>query len=224
MKHIVKNAINFFRFIAAALFLSNLSMKLAIFWPSNINIFVMRMLNGIQFSTAQLKSIILTIKKNAPCKLLVFGLGNDSLLWSNLNKNGTTFFIEDSKDWLEKVTGKYSNIKAFLVNYNTKVKDWEKLLKDTAALSMPLPEEIEKEKWDIILVDAPAGFYEEHPGRMKSIYISSKLIKESGNIFVHDCNRTVEDNYCDEFLKEENLISEIKGGKVFLRHYVYKSL
>ncbi|MBN1213321.1 MAG: hypothetical protein JXA92_12170, partial [candidate division Zixibacteria bacterium] len=34
-----------------------------------------------------------TIQKKAPCKFLVFGVGNDSIFWSLLNQNGTTVFL-----------------------------------------------------------------------------------------------------------------------------------
>ena len=53
------------------------------------------------------------------------------------------------------------------------------------------------------------------PGRMKSIYQSSRLISDSGDVFVHDCDRPVEIAYCDRFLKEENLRAEVQK----LRHY-----
>lgn len=222
MNNVIKKMLNFFRFISRVCFLSKLSIEMAIIWPSNPNIFIMRILNGIQFSVSQLRDIITTVKINAPCRFLVFGLGNDSLLWSSLNKGGQTIFLEDNEYWFKKITQRFKNIKVFLVNYDTKRRDWRKLLEDTSLLKMSLPNEIEEKKWDIILVDAPAGFKDQHPGRMKSIFLSSKLIKDSGDIFVHDCNREVEDAYCNEFLKKENLVEETRGKISRLRHYKYK--
>jgi len=222
MSAIINNVIKFFRLIARICLLSKLSIQIAINWPSSINIFIMRMLNGIQFSISQLKDIITTVKTNTPCNFLIFGLGNDSLLWSSLNKGGKTIFLEDNKYWFQKINRRFKGIKSFLVNYNTRRKDWKKLLENKSYLNMSLPDDIEKEKWDIILVDAPAGFRDEHPGRMKSIFISSKLIKALGDVFVHDCNREVEDVYCNEFLRKENLIRETKGKISRLRHYKYK--
>ena len=55
--------------------------------------------------------------------------------------------------------------------------------------------------------------HDQSPGRMKSIFHSSKLIKDSGDIFVHDCNREVEDIYCNRFLGKENLKLEIEAPR-----------
>jgi hypothetical protein len=106
-----------------------------------------------------------------------------------------------------------------MVNYNTRVNDWNMLLKTPFLLDMTLPYNVEKEEWDVIVVDAPAGWNDHDPGRMKSIFHSSKLIKKSGDIFIHDCNREVEDIYCNKFLQKENLRIEIKAPNGFLRHY-----
>jgi len=167
----------------------------------------------------QLKVICATIKRKTPCKLLVFGLGNDSFFWSSLNRNGTTIFLEDNKEWFQNIMKKAKNIKAFMVSYNTQRKDWKTMLENKSLLEMTLPDNVENEAWDIILVDAPAGWKDENPGRMKSIFLSSKLIRNSGDIFVHDCNREVEEIYCDKFLQEENLRLEIKARIGLLRHY-----
>jgi len=179
----------------------------------------MRKLNGVQLSTMQLKVICATIKRKIPKKLLVFGLGNDSFFWTNLNRKGVTVFLEDNKEWFKNVMKKSENIKAYLVSYNTQRKDWEIMLEDKSLLEMTLPNDVEKEAWDVILVDAPAGWNDESPGRMKSIFLSSKLIRISGDIFVHDCDREVEEIYCDKFLQKENLRMEIKAPIGFLRHY-----
>lgn len=179
----------------------------------------MRKLNEIQLSTIQLKVICATIKRKTPCKLLVFGLGNDSFFWSSLNRNGITVFLEDDTEWFQKIIKKSKNIKAFLVSYNTQRKDWKTMLENKSLLEMTLPNDLGKEAWDVILVDAPAGWNDESPGRMKSIFLSSKLIRNSGDIFVHDCDREVEDIYCDKFLQKENLRLEIKAPIGFLRHY-----
>jgi hypothetical protein len=179
----------------------------------------MRKLNEIQLSTEQLKVICATIKRKAPCKLLVFGLGNDSVFWSSFNRGGVTVFLEDNKDWFQEIIKSSKDIKAFLINYDTKRKDWKTFLEDTSLLNMTLPNDVEKEEWDVILVDAPVGRYDQTPGRMKSIFLSSRLVKNSGDIFVHDCNREVEDIYCNKFLGKENLKMEVRAPIGFLRHY-----
>ena len=188
-------------------------------WPSRLSISVMRILNIIQLSTTQLKAVSIIVKEEAPCKLLIFGVGNDSLFWSKINKDGVTFFIENNELWYQAITGRSNELKVLLVDYDTKRSDWKRLLDLPSLLDMSLPNIIEKEKWDIILVDGPDGQNDQSTGRMKSIFLSSRLIKNSGDIFVHDCNREVEDVYCGKFLKRENLKIEINGDYGLLRHY-----
>ncbi len=84
---------------------------------------------------------------------------------------------------------------------------------------MNLPGNIENVSWDIIIVDAPGGWNDQLPGRMKSIYAASRLVSDIGDVFVHDCNRTIEDVYTRTFLKTENLKSEINASTGLLRHY-----
>ena len=93
------------------------------------------------------------------------------------------------------------------------------LLKCPYLLEMTLPNYVEKEKWDIILVDGPHGYGDETPGRMKSIYLASRLVNNSGDILVHDCHREVEDIFSNKFINKENLKMEIKSPAGFLRHY-----
>lgn len=196
-----------------------LSIKISSLWPTSHNLSRMRKYNAIQLGTEQLKAICAAIKSKAPCNLLVFGLGNDSAFWSILNKGGVTIFLEDDHTWFREITKRFKNIKAFPVHYDTQRKDWKTYLNDTSLLKMTLPDAVEKEKWDVILVDAPAGYTDETPGRMSSIFLSSKLIRHAGDIFVHDCEREVEDAFCNTFLKSENLKMEIQAQFGLLRHY-----
>ena len=188
-------------------------------WPSHFTISVMRTLNGIQLSPEQLQLISTTIRGKAPCRLLVFGLGNDSVFLQNLNRGGITIFIEDDRGWFHKITTRSKGLTAFLVDYTTQRKDWRMLLEHPSLLSMSLPHDVENEEWDVILVDAPSGWDDQTPGRMVSIFLSSRLVKGSGDIFVHDCNREVEAVYCNSFLKNENLKTEIEAPVGSLRHY-----
>ena len=93
------------------------------------------------------------------------------------------------------------------------------MLDTPALLESDIPDKLSAEKWDIILVDAPAGYAEETPGRMKSIYMASQLIKSGGDVFVHDCNREVEDVYSLHFLGKDNLVCEIIASIGNLRHF-----
>lgn len=191
----------------------------ALFQPSAFHIALMRRMNKILLSTEQLKIISETLRRKTPCKVLIFGLGNDSLFWSGLNRGGVTVFIEDNKDWFEKITRLSNAINAFLVHYDTQKKDWKMFLENTYLLNMTLPDDIEKEKWDVIFIDGPSGWKDHQPGRMKSIVLASRLIGKPGDIFVHDCDREVEDAFCNKFLGKDNLKMENRSPVGFLRHY-----
>ena len=181
------------------------SIELASRWPLYLLISAMRILNKIELSTAQLKAISIIVKEKAPCKLLIYGVGYDSAFWSKINKDGVTIFLEDNNNWYQSITTMFRDLTVFLIAYNTKRSGWKMLLDSPSLLDMALPNIVETEKWDVILVDGPNGQNDQSTGRMKSIFLSSRLIKNSGDIFVHDCNREVEDIYCNRFLKEENL-------------------
>lgn len=168
----------------------------------------------IQLTSLQLNSIVKTIGNG--CNFLVFGVGNDSPFWLEVNKKGKTIFIEDDEVWAEEVKSKCGGINIFMVNYNTERSNWEKLIDHPENLSLELNDEIKKTKWDVVLVDAPRGYEDNHPGRMKSIYQASILTKHRGHAFVHDCERQVEKAYTDKYLLKDNLIEEVTT----LRHYL----
>ncbi|MGH7885770.1 MAG: hypothetical protein ACRENO_08765, partial [Thermodesulfobacteriota bacterium] len=152
---------------------SRLSIELAAIYKSDFTIFLIKRVNGIQLSCEQIKIISRIIKNTKPSNLLVFGVGHDSEFWYKINKGGLTIFLEDNKNWLEKITRKSKGIKVFHVNYNSKRKDWKTFLESPSLLKMNLPDEVQNQKWDIILVDGPAAFNDQKPGRMKSIFLSS---------------------------------------------------
>lgn len=199
------------------------SIKKACELPSLDNISEMKKANNIILSPKQLKLISKTILSKKKCKLLVFGLGNDSEYWNKLNKEGLTVFLEDNEKWMDKITSNIKDIKAYKVDYKTKRKNWKELLNSPDLFEMNLPEDVSNNKWDVILVDAPEGWSDSKPGRMKSIFLSSKLINYKGDVFVHDCNRQVENIYSNKFLKERNLNKEIKSIFGNLRHYQMQS-
>lgn len=202
-----------------AAILSGIVIEIIRHWPFRCIFSAVRRINGIQLSTEQLALISKVVKRKAPCRLLVFGMGNDSLLWSAINRGGVTVFLEDNMDWFKKIARKSKHINGFLVDYGTRLSDWKKLLESSSLLKMPLPEKIEEDAWDVILVDAPEGWHAKAPGRMKSIFLASRLVKNKGDVFVHDCNRSVEDLYCHIFLKKDNLKNAIPSPMGLLRHY-----
>ncbi|MFA5184804.1 MAG: hypothetical protein WC456_04785 [Patescibacteria group bacterium] len=170
----------------------------------------------IQLETREIYGIRAQIK--APINFLVFGLGNDSALWHDLNPGGRTAFLEDDQAWLEKIKKAQPRLEAYLIHYTTRLNDWRDLIDQPEKLALPLPPKVIATEWDLILVDGPAGWREDKPGRMQSIYSAAQLIKPGGDIFVHDCDREIEDKYANKYLGQQNIIAEIRG-RALLRHY-----
>ena len=197
------------------------SMALAASRPSRVAYSLARTLNGVLLSPEQLELVSTTIREIAPCRMLVFGLGNDSALWALLNAGGRTVFLEDNEVWLEKTVsrGPGEKLEAYLVDYGTRRDEWRTLLKSPLELQLSLPAGIAKESWDIVLVDGPAGHVGDSPGRMKSIFTASQLVRDSGDVFVHDCEREVESAYCDAFLGKARLVAEVPAPSGLLRQY-----
>lgn len=169
---------------------------------------------GIQISTEQ----ILCIRKELDRQqggFLVFGLGFDSQLWMHANAPRRTVFLEDQKAWLERVKASTPALEAHLVRYDTVLPQWREILDRGTHTEPELPAELKARPWSTILVDAPNGFADDHPGRMQSIYTASRLVAPGGSVFVHDCERVVERAYCDGVLGKERLVSKVGN----LEHY-----
>ncbi|MFM1877058.1 MAG: hypothetical protein RL266_2795 [Bacteroidota bacterium] len=190
-------------------------------WPWLLKL--MRRLTGTQVTVAQMLLIRKALKESGSSKLLVFGVGNDSLFWMNANKGGRTVFIEDDEFWLRKIQKRIPGIEAYLVNYDTKLEQWKELLESPEKLKMDFPGDVSKLNWDVVFVDAPTGWGEGTTGRMKSIYAGRKLAPK-GHVFVHDCEREVEIACCDAILKPEYFVQELKAtDSGYLRHYKFRT-
>ena len=185
-----------------------------------------------------LKEISVTAKileKKSPCNFLVFGLGHDSLMWSSLNYGGRTVFLEEDEAWIEQIQRRFPMLESYHVTYDSKVNQAENLMDvgrgpECTAVSDPkysmcqlalkgLPSEVYEMKWDLIMVDAPTGYYEEAPGRMTAIYTAGMMARnrEEGetDVFVHDVNRVVEDKFSMAFLCQ----GYMKKQEGRLRHF-----
>lgn len=169
------------------------------------------------------------LSQKAPCNFLIFGLGYDSMLWQTLNYGGNTVFLEEDPNWIAEMERANPEVKAIAVNYTTKVSEATEMLSyarrekemcspgielesSECKLAMKaLPEEIYKEKWDVVMIDAPRGYFEEAPGRMSAIFSTAVMAKgrgrkESTHILLHDVDRAVEKEFSLEFLCSKNLI------------------
>ncbi|XP_030459283.1 glucuronoxylan 4-O-methyltransferase 1 [Syzygium oleosum] len=189
-----------------------------------------------------LKEISVTarvLKKKSPCNFLVFGLGHDSLMWSSLNYGGRTIFLEEDEAWIEQIRRRFPMLESYHVTYDSKVNQADNLMEvgkvpECMVVSDPrysmcqlalkgLPTEVYEKQWDLIMVDAPTGYYEEAPGRMTAIYTAGMMARNrkdgETDVFVHDVNRSVEDKFSKAFLCEGYL----KKQEGRLRHFTIPS-
>lgn len=160
------------------------------------------------------------MQRHTPCNVLIFGLGNDSTLWHQINTQGKTVFLEHNQEWHEKIMSKHPHLTSYFIHYHTVLSDWQQLLhQDETNLSIELPLEVMQTHWDIIFVDAPEGYASMHPGRIQSIYMASVLgQKDLSHVFVHDCDRPAEKAFCSHFLGDAKLVRSIEK----LRHYKFE--
>ena len=191
---------------------------------------------NILLSVEEIYKISEAINKRKACNYLVFGLGNDALLWLEVNRGGYTVFLENSQEWIDKfITKRNMRELIYKITYTTRITQWRELLDCPEKLELKLPEEVINLKWDVILVDAPMGgmMQDTAPesgavihGRMQSIYMAARLAGKGCTVFVHDTERVVEKTYCDKYFPKEKLTCEMgRGGwrkKSSLRCYELK--
>ncbi len=168
----------------------------------------------------EVEAIVDAVTARPGGSFLVFGCGNDSRFWEQVNRDGTTAFLEDHPQWAEDVASKLTRADVHVVTYGTTRAQWRELLDDPTSLTMTLPPAVRDRRWDVVFVDGPAGFDDETPGRMKSIYEAARLVAPGGRVFVHDCEREVEDAYTARYLGEERVAVEITGHAL-LKGYAF---
>ncbi|GJU44538.1 probable methyltransferase [Tanacetum coccineum] len=64
-------------------------------------------------------------------------------------------------------------------------------------------------EWDVIMIDAPRGYYKEASRRMGAMYSAAVMArnrKKLGvtHVFLHDVDRKVEKTYAEDFLCRKN--------------------
>ncbi|XP_078160895.1 arabinogalactan O-methyltransferase 2-like [Carex rostrata] len=177
-----------------------------------------------QQSLAEISESLAVLRKRAPCNFLIFGLGHDSLMWYALNAGGTTVFLEEDPSWYKTVLKGSPFLTAYHVDYRTHLSEADELLKGWKQEKMcapenaylkgnqrcrlaldNLPDVVYEKEWDVIMIDAPKGYYAAAPGRMAAIYsmmVMARARKGEGDtdIFLHDVDRKVEKTFAKEFL------------------------
>ena len=163
-------------------------------------------------SKKQYLTIAQKLRELSPCNLLVFGLGEDSYLWSKINKNGITIFLEDSKEWITTVNDGTLDVEH--VVYQTSVEKQKEIGYIPEKLELSIPDRVSDLTYDFIIVDAPLGHQPPRPlkgpGRMSSIYMAFKLLKKGGVVVIDDMGRPIEKQYAFHYFGEENLIDFIE--------------
>ncbi|XP_041010312.1 probable methyltransferase At1g27930 [Juglans microcarpa x Juglans regia] len=186
-----------------------------------------------QQSLAEISVSFDVLKSRAPCNFLVFGLGHDSLMWTSLNPRGTTLFLEEDPKWVQTVLKDAPELRAHTVKYRTQLSQADNLLSSYRSepqcsprnavlrgntrcrLALDnLPDEVYEKEWDLIMIDAPRGYFAEAPGRMGAIFSATVMArnrKGSGvtHIFLHDVDRRVEKMFAEEFLCRKNLVKAV---------------
>lgn len=139
--------------------------------------------NGRQLTTEEM--IFLTKNVQFPCKLLMFGMGADTFIW---RENKDTLFVEDNPDYFVK------GVQVYHAKYWTKAKDYKLYFDNPKLIINPLVRD-----FDVVIVDGPFGGIH---GRCQSIATAAKIREKYGaKVFVHDCHRPLEREYCDHYLK-----------------------
>lgn len=186
-----------------------------------------------QQSFSEISVSFAVLKERAPCNFLVFGLGHDSLMWTSLNPRGNTLFVEEDPKWIDIVLKDAPALHAHHVQYRTHLSEADALLASykTEPNCLPsraylrgntlcklaltgLPDEFYDTEWDLIMIDAPKGYYAEAPGRMGAIFSAAVMArnrKGSGvtHVFLHDVNRRVERSFAEEFLCRKYLVKHV---------------
>ncbi|KAH6835996.1 glucuronoxylan 4-O-methyltransferase-like protein [Perilla frutescens var. hirtella] len=175
------------------------------------------------------------LQKKSPCNFLVFGLGHDSLMWTSLNHGGRTVFLEEDESWIQQIKAQNPSLESYHVVYNTKLTEADELhdvgmqehckvvsdpRKSKCQLALKgFPGEVYDVEWDLIMVDAPTGYFDGAPGRMSAVYTAGLMARNRANgdtdVFVHDVDRAVEDRFSKSFLCEGYLVEQ--EGRI--RHF-----
>jgi glucuronoxylan 4-O-methyltransferase len=174
----------------------------------------------IQLWVREILFVLAAIRARAACKLLVFGAGNDSAMWQRLNRAGRTAFVEDDPTWIRRLAARDRALEIHAVRYPTRMSRWRQLLDAPDQLELALPVAVTAESWDVILVDGPCGNPTpdvDPPGRMCSIVAARRLVAPHGDVFVHDCERDVEREYCARVFGSHH-VGEVRG-RALLRRY-----
>jgi len=164
---------------------------------------------NIQISKEVINDVFSNFTPNT--KMLVFGLGYDSKMWYNGNKN--TYFIESNDEYISLNINDIPNSNIIKYEYkNINVNNSFKMSDDDIKKYI-IPKEIESEAFDIIIIDGPEGWADHKPGRLIPYYWASILSKKDTIIYADDSSRRLEKYCINKFFegKEKKIFKERNG-------------
>lgn len=126
--------------------------------------------------------------------MLVFGVGNDTQMWEAVCDH--VVYVEDVQEWEDRIRLQVPTADVRHYDYPTTVQQW--LDGERHFPTMKLDRDLHR-TYDFIFVDGPRGDAPTHPGRMLPIFFAWCY---GYNIFVHDFNRTVEQEVCRNLMGE----------------------
>jgi hypothetical protein len=175
------------------------------------------------------------VRDHAPQRLLIWGLGADSLVLNLLNYGGETLFLEPDQEWIDIMKQTYAGQSLHVAHFeekafNTTVDTYHEFLLDPYRADNVGPLEAQL-CWDTVLVDSPIGSESDptkYVGRAVPMYTALADIdrcKREGkytadaevSVFVHDCTRPLEDEVSSTLFTAERLQHEVGPKK--LRQY-----
>jgi len=144
----------------------------------------------IQIDKKVIDDVFSNIKANT--KMLVFGLGYDSMMWYKGN-NKNTFFVENNDKYIQLNSKYIPSDKIIKYDYKTNCISSQELT-ESEIQKFEIPEKIlQNAPFDIIIIDGPEGYSPEKPGRLIPCYWSSLISKQGTLIYVDDSSRVLED-------------------------------
>lgn len=158
----------------------------------------------IQTSLNIIKEIINETRSKTNAKMLVFGLGYDSPLWSNLTNNNT-FFVENNNEYV-KLNDSIDKDKIIIFDYKGITVESSFGMTDEEIENFQIPQKIiDSGPYDVIFIDGPPGYRNDLPGRLLPIYWSKKLLSKNGTIYIDDSKRKLEAYCIDRFFENNNI-------------------
>ena len=133
------------------------------------------------------------------CRLLVFGVGRDSVAWQEVNRGNTTLFLENNEDWIARVRSETAEAHIRSLVYAQRHEEWAETNFSGEAVLLPAMGTPPFDgSWDCAFVDAPWG---PTFGRHQSTHAATLAVRPGGLIAIHDCEREREQTVCRVLLE-----------------------